>query len=85
MATALPFPMHKHPPVRAGILQAAGSAASQATAAVGEDQGTPGEAGAEAGADAGAAEAGPEGGAPPRAEGDAPEGEAPTPTAERPE
>ena len=43
MARALPFPHHKHPPVRRSIFQAIGSAASQTAAAVGEDQGTPGE------------------------------------------
>ncbi len=43
MAKALDFPKHKHPPVRAGLLQAAGSAASQASAAGGEDQGGPSE------------------------------------------
>ena len=43
MARALPFPRHKHPPVRATLAQALGSAASQAAAAAGEDQGTPGE------------------------------------------
>ena len=41
MARALPFPQHKHPPVRRSIFQAIGSAASQTAAAVGEDQGTP--------------------------------------------
>ena len=39
MAKALPFPRHKHPPVRATLAQALGSAASKATAAAGEDQG----------------------------------------------
>ena len=43
MARALPFPRHKHPPVRRSIFQAIGSAASQTAAAVGEDQGAPGE------------------------------------------
>ena len=54
MAKALPFPKHKHPPVRATIAQALGSAASQTAAAVGEDQGTPGEVDASGDQDAGA-------------------------------
>ena len=63
MAKALPFPKHKHPPVRATLAQALGSAASQATAAVGEDQGTPGEVDASGEQDAGTPTTdGPEGG-----------------------
>lgn len=42
MGKSLPFPAHKHPPRLAGIIAKAGSAASQATAAAGEDQGTAG-------------------------------------------
>jgi len=44
MGKALPFPMHKHPPRGAGLLSKAGSAASQTTSAVGEDQGAAGDA-----------------------------------------
>ena len=39
MGKALPFPNHKHPPRGAGLLSKLGSAASQTTAALGEDQG----------------------------------------------
>ena len=56
MGKALPFPMHKHPPRGAGLLSKVGSAASQATSAVGEDQGAAGEA-VEAGEDGEAAAA----------------------------
>ena len=52
MGTSLPFPAHKHPPRLAGIIAKAGSAASQATAAAGEDQGTAGN-GAPTGTDSG--------------------------------
>ena len=65
MGKALPFPMHKHPPRGAGLLSKVGSAASQATSAVGEDQGapgegTPGEEGATGEEAAGAGEAAPD-------------------------
>ena len=43
MGKALPFPMHKHPPVKSNALGDMKAGASKATAAVGEDQGEAGE------------------------------------------
>ena len=43
MGKALPFPMHKHPPIKSNVLGDLKATASMATAAVGEDQGEAGE------------------------------------------
>ena len=43
MGKALPFPMHKHPPVKSNAMGDLKATASKATAAVGEDQGEAGE------------------------------------------
>lgn len=43
MGKALPFPMHKHPPVKSNAIGDLKATASKATAAAGEDQGAAGE------------------------------------------